>query len=58
METEEAFSLNIEGCLDTCPYCSALYICVAIPGCAGCEIVCDHDPGRRTIEHKDGDGQY
>jgi hypothetical protein len=34
METEGDFSLIIEGCLETCPYCSALHICIAMFACA------------------------
>ena len=34
-ETEGAFSLMIEGCLEMYPYCSAPYICAAMFACTG-----------------------
>ena len=37
METDGAFSLMIEGCLETCPYCSPPYICAVMFACAGPE---------------------
>jgi hypothetical protein len=39
VETEGAFSLMIEGCLETLPYCSAPYICAAMFACTGPEIM-------------------